>query len=95
MGGRGRQLDVCRDGSRQRTVEVKVTDDLGRPVRGRDGVIGWMHDHEAVSKKVSDSTYVINCYVICFVAGVYITSTSIFVSLASVTVVYRYSVRCD
>ena len=64
VGGRGRQLDVCRDGSRQRTVEVKVTDDLGRPVRGKDGVVGWMRDHEAVTKKVSGSFYVKSCYVI-------------------------------
>ena len=95
VGGRGNQLDISRDGSRHRTVEVKVTGDLGRPVRGRDGVVGWMRDHEAVSKKVSGSTYVINCYVIYFVAGVYLTSTGIFVTITSVTVVYRYSVRCD
>ena len=86
VGGRGNQLDVCRDGSGHRTVEVKVTGDLGRPVRGRDGVVGWMRDHEAVSKKVSGSTYVINCYVICFVAGIHLAITSFFVTISSVTI---------
>ena len=95
VGGRGNQLDLHRDGSRHGTVEVQVTGDLGRPVRGSNGVIGWMRDHKAVSKKVSGITYVINCYVICSVAGVYITSTSVFVSLASVTVINQYTVRCD
>ena len=95
VGGRGNQLDGCRDGSRHRTVEVKVTGDLGRPVRGRNGVVGWMRDHQAVSKKVSGSTYVINCYVICFVAGIHPATTSVFVMISSVTVFNRYSVRRD
>ena len=64
VGGRGRQLDVCRDGSRQLIVDVKVTNDHGRPVRVKDGVVGWMRDHEAVTKKVSGSFYVKSCYVI-------------------------------
>ena len=63
VGGRGNQLDVSGGGSRHGSVEVQVTGDLGRPVRGSNGVIGWMRDHEAVSKKVSGSTYVINCYI--------------------------------
>ena len=95
VGGRGNQLDLIGGGSRQGTVEEQVTGDLGRPVRGSNGVIGWMRDHEAANKKVSNITYVINCYVICFVAGVYLTSTGIFIMITSVSVVYRYSVRCD
>ena len=92
VGGRGNQLDLCRDGSRHGTVEVKVTGDLGRPVRGRDGVVGWMRDHEAVSKKVSGSTYVINCYVVCFVAGIHLATTSVIVTISSVTIFNRDSV---
>ena len=46
MGGRGRPLA-------EQTVEVKVTADMGKPVRGVQGVVGWMRDHGAVSKKVS------------------------------------------
>ena len=95
VGGRGNQLDVCRDGSRHGTVEMKVTGDLGRPVRGSIGVIGWMHDHEAVTKKVSGSFYVNSCYVICFVAGIHLATTSVFVTISSVTVFDRDSVRRD
>ena len=83
---------MCRDGSRQRTVEVKVTDDLGRPVRVKDGVGGWMRDHEAVTKKVSGSFYVKSCYVICFFTGIYLAITSYFVTISSVNIFNRYSV---
>ena len=92
VGGRGRQLAVSRDGSSQRNIEVKVTTDLGKPVRGRDGVVGWMRDHEAVTKKVSGSAYVNSCYVICFVAGINLTTTSVIVTISSVTIFNRDSV---
>ena len=85
VGGRGNQLDIVRGGSRHGPVEEQFTGDIGRPVRGSNGVVGWMRDHEAANKKVSGITFVVNCYVICFVAGVCITSSSFVISLASVT----------
>ena len=54
MGGRGWQLAKPREGSSQQSVEVKVTTDWGKPVKGKQGVVGWMRDHGAMSKKVSD-----------------------------------------
>ena len=52
MGGIGRQLEASREG-RSQQVEVKVTTDQGWPVKGPNGVVGWMKDHQVVSKKVS------------------------------------------
>ena len=91
VGGRGRQLAVSRDGSSQCNIEVKVTTDLGKPVRGRDGVVGWMHDHEAVTKKVSGNVYVNSCYTLYFVAGINFATTSIFVTITSIIVLDRDS----
>ena len=57
MGGRGWPLVERRDEAQptnQQSVEVKVTADWGKPVRGKQGVVGWMRDHGAVSKKVSE-----------------------------------------
>ena len=48
VGGSGRQLDVCRDGSRQLIVDVNVSDGFGRPVRVKDVVVGWMRDQHSV-----------------------------------------------
>ena len=48
MGGSGKQLDVCRDGSRQVIVDVNVSDGFGRPVRVKDVVVGWMRDQHSV-----------------------------------------------
>ena len=56
MGGRGRSLAERRveaSLNSQQTVKVKVTADWGKPVRGAQGVVGWMREHGAVSKKVS------------------------------------------
>ena len=64
VGGSGKQLDVCRDGSREVIVVVNVSDGFGRPVRVKDVVVGWMRDHEAPTKKVSGSFYVKSCFVI-------------------------------
>ena len=83
VGGRGNQLDIVRGGSCHGSVEEQVTGDLGRPVRGSYGIVGWMHDNEAANKKVSAITYVVSCYVICFVAGVCITFTGFFILVAS------------
>ena len=48
MGGSGKQLDVCRDGSREVIVVVNVSDGFGRPVRVKDVVVGWMRDQHSV-----------------------------------------------
>ena len=35
------------------TVKVTVEQEMGKPVKGKDGVVGWMTDYGgAVSKKV-------------------------------------------
>ena len=36
----------------QQTVEVEIKRDMGKPVKGKTGVVGWMSDYGAVSKKV-------------------------------------------
>ena len=93
VGGRGNQLDTVRGGSRHGLVEDQVTGNNGRPVKGSNGIVGWMHDHEAADRKVSGITFVVSCYVIYFVAGVCVTSSSFVISLASVTINDRYTVR--
>ena len=70
MGGRGRQLAAPREGSSQQTVEVKVTSDMGKPVKGKNGVVGWMRDHGAVSKKVSYKVLIDCCFTSLLIAGV-------------------------
>ena len=57
VGGRGNQLDTVRGGTHHGLVEDQVTGSNGRPVRGSNGIVGWMHDHEAADKKVSDITF--------------------------------------
>ena len=53
MGGRGWPL--ARPGDQaQPTLQVKIEAGMGKPVKGRDGVIGWMRDHGEVQKKVRD-----------------------------------------
>ena len=48
VGGSGRQLDVCRDGSRQLIVDVNVIDGCGILVKVKDVVIGWMREQHPV-----------------------------------------------
>ena len=93
VGGRGTELDTARGRTDHGLEEDQITGNRGRPVKGSNGIIGWMHDHEAADKKVSGITFVFNCYVIYFVAGVCITSSSFVISLASVTINDRYTVR--
>ena len=50
VGGRGWPLE---ERSLQ-TVEVQIQRDMGKPVKGLDGVVGYMHDYGAVSKKVCE-----------------------------------------
>ena len=48
MGGRGWPLEES-----SQTVKVTVKREVGKPVKGKDGVVGWMTDYGgAVSKKV-------------------------------------------
>ena len=37
---------------------------LGRPVRGSTGIVGYMNDYKAGTRKVGDLTFVFSCYVI-------------------------------
>ena len=53
VGGRGWPLQSC-SGQARPSVEVKVEAEWGKPVMGKQGIVGWMRDHGAVSKKVSD-----------------------------------------
>ena len=48
-------------GSSSQSVEVKVETEWGKPVKGKQGIVGWMRDHGAVSKKVSEIV-LIDCY---------------------------------
>ena len=83
MGGRvsdleapvvGRDLDEVSGGTA--TTTTTTTHNLGaghltgRPVRGSNGIIGYMHDFEAADRKVGDITFVFSCNVIYFVAGI-------------------------
>ena len=53
MGGRG--FPLARPGDQaQPTLQVKIEAGMGKPVKGRDGIVGWMRDHGEVSKKVRD-----------------------------------------
>ena len=69
-----------------------VTGSLGRPVRGSNGIVGYMNDFEAGTRKVGDLTFVFSCYVILVIVGI---CKSIFwcVSLASVSLYHRNSNR--
>ena len=64
VGGRGNSLDTVRSGSRDGLVEEPVSGSIGRPVKGNNGIVGWMYDHEAADSKVSGVTFVVSCYVI-------------------------------
>ena len=80
-----RDVDVLSSGT------PTVTGSLGRPVRGSNGLVGYMNDYEAGTRKVGDLTFVFSCYVILFIAGI---CNSIFccVTLASVFVNHRNSI---
>ena len=68
MGGRGWPLQ----GSSSQSVEVKVESEWGKAVKGKEGIVGWMRDHGAVSKKVNE-TVMIGCYLSLFVLQVSIS----------------------
>ena len=53
MGGRGWPLAKPGDQAKP-TLQVKIEAEMGKRVKGRDGIVGWMRDHGAVSKKVRD-----------------------------------------
>ena len=79
LGGRGRQMEASREGQRQH-VEVKVTTDQGRPVKGPNGVVGYMKDHQVVSKKVSYKVEVDYCLILFFIVGITFAACCVFVS---------------
>ena len=105
VGGRGSELEapvsvplVGRDlvgvtgGTATHNLGARpLTGSLGRPVRGSNGIVGYMNDFEAGNRKVGDLTFVFSCYVILFIAGI---CNSIFccVTLASVLIYYRHPV---
>ena len=95
LGGRGRQLDVAREGRSQQQVEVKVTSDQGRPVKGPDGVVGWMKDHEMVSKKVSYKVDIVCCFISFLIAGVNFAAICLVFRFRTVSVLRGDTVRCD
>ena len=64
LGGRGMQLDVAREGQSQQQVKVKVKSDQGRPVKGPNGVVGYMKDHKMVSKKDSYKVEIVCCFIL-------------------------------
>lgn len=58
VGGRGWPLEE----RSQQTVEVEIKRDMGKPVKGKTGVVGWMSDYGAVSKKVCKIVSIECCY---------------------------------
>ena len=53
MGGRGWPL-TRPGGQAQPTLQVKIEAGIGKPVKGRDGIVGWMRSYGEVSQKVRD-----------------------------------------
>ena len=70
-------MDTSREGQRQQ-VEVKVTTDQGRPVKGPNGVVGYMKDHQVVSKKVSYKVEVDYCFISLLIVGITFAACCIF-----------------
>ena len=97
MGGRvsdleapvvGRDLDGVSGGT------TTVTGNLGRPVRGSHGIVGYINDFEAGTRKVGDLTFVFICYVMLFIVGI-CNSTNYCVTLATIVIIYRNSIRLN
>ena len=88
LGDRGRQMDTSREGQRQQ-VEVKVTTDQGRPVRGPNGVVGYMKDHQVVSKKVSYKVEVDYCLISLLIVGITFAACCIFFGTRSFLILCR------
>ena len=95
LGGRGRQLDVAREGRSQQQVEVKVTADQGRPVKGPNGVVGYMKDHEMVSKKVSYKVEIVCCFISFLIAGVNLATICLVFHTRTVFILRGDTFRCD
>ena len=70
-------MDASREGQRQQ-VEVKVTTDQGRPVKGPNGVVGYMKDHQVVSKKASYKVEVDCCFISLLIVGITFAAFRIF-----------------
>ena len=59
VGGRGWPIQSS-GGQAKPSLQVKVETEWGKPVKGREGIVGWMRSHDEVSKKVSDIIIVIS-----------------------------------
>ena len=93
MGGRGWPLARPRD-EVQPTVEVKIKAGVGRPVKGRDGIVGWMTDFDSVSKKVGDIMLLIHYLNIFHFPGIHISARCLIFTRGSLTYVSRHTARC-
>ena len=89
LGGRGRQLEASREGRSQQHVEVKVTTDQGKPVKGPNGVVGWIKDHEVVSKKVSYKVAIDCCFISQFIAGVNFATVPFLICARTISILCR------
>ena len=90
VGGRGWPLVAARDPA-QPTVEVKIEAEVGRPVKGKDGIIGWMTDYGAVSKKVGDIVLLIHNLNIFHFLGIHISARCLVFTRGSCAYVSRHS----
>ena len=73
VGGRVANLEapvVVRDLDGVSGGTTTVTGNLGRPVRGSHGIVGYINDFEAGTRKVGDLTFVFTCYVMLFIIGI-------------------------
>ena len=59
VGGQGWPIQSS-GGQAKPSLQVKVETEWGKPVKGKEGIVGWMRSHDAVSKKVSDIIFVIS-----------------------------------
>ena len=92
VGDRGRDLDAVSGGTSHGLGAGQLTGSSGRPVRGSNGIIGYIHDFEAADRKVGDITFVFSCYVIHFVAGICNSAFVFVITLASIAIYHRNSV---
>ena len=92
VGDRGRDLDTVSGGTLHGLGEEELTGNRGRPVKGSNGIVGYMHDFEAADRKVGDITFVFSCYVIPFIAGICNSSFSLDIALAPIVIYHRHTV---
>ena len=59
IGSQGRTL-LSSGGRASPNLQIKFETEWGKPVKGREGIVGWMRSHGEVSKKVSDINIVLS-----------------------------------